>query len=57
MASIYPREITVGILPDLEYWRDFAALVEKHAGAFRADLEKLLAAEAQARSGAEGEGM
>lgn len=57
MASIYPREITVGILPDLEYWHAFAALVEKHAGAFKADLEQMMAAQAEDEERAEGTGM
>lgn len=56
MARVYPEKITVGLEPDLEHWRDFAALLEKHAGAFRADLEQLMAAQAE-DSGSEGEGM
>jgi hypothetical protein len=56
MARIYPEKITVGVEPDLERWRDFAALIEKHAAAFRADLEKTMAVQAQDGSG-EGEQM
>ena len=42
--------------PDLERWHAVAALVEKHVGAFRADLEQLIAAQAE-DEGSEGERM
>ena len=40
MAEI--REIKVPVTPDLRRLHALAALVEKHAGAFRADLERLM---------------
>jgi hypothetical protein len=54
MARIYPEKITVGVEPDLERWRDFAALLEKHMRAFRADLERLMAGQAQDEGSEEG---
>ena len=35
-------EIKVPVTPDLARLHAFTVLVEKHAGAFRADLEKLM---------------
>lgn len=55
MATSYPSEIVTGIIPDLRHWRDFAALVEKHAGAFKADLEQMMAVQDEERT--EGERM
>lgn len=45
MARVYPETITVDVAPDLERMHALAALVEKHVGAFRADLEKLMRGE------------
>lgn len=36
---------TITVEPDVKRLHAFAALVEKHAGAFRADLEKLMRGE------------
>ena len=50
MARIYPETVTVALAPDLERLHALAALVEKHAAAFRADLEKLMRGEDNAGS-------
>ena len=56
MARVFPEPVTVSVTPDLKRWHAVAALVEKHVGAFRADLETLMAREAE-DEGTEGERM
>jgi hypothetical protein len=48
--AVVPK-IRIPVMPDLARLHALAVLVEKHAGAFRADLEKLMGQGAEDETG------